>query len=73
MLSRQSTKPSRLISAAAGVRHLGWLAPNWALLALLWFASTLNDADRGPRRNVVGGSFVLWSTFLREPRRFELE
>ena len=73
MLSRQFTKPWRLIATAASVRHLGWLAPNWALLALVWFACTLNHADRGPRRNIGSGSFIWLNTFLRECRRFELE
>lgn len=35
-----------MTSAAAGERRRGWLAPEWALLALLWFAHVLNHADR---------------------------
>ena len=35
-----------MTSAAGGERRRGWLAPEWALLAFLWFADVLNHAHR---------------------------
>ncbi len=97
-----------MIQAAAVEQHRGWLAPEWVLIAFLWFSYVLNHADRQvvytlfpalqkafgfsdtvlgltgalflwvygacspiagilgdrwPRRKVVTGSLVLWSSF----------